>query len=175
MKRSITFAALASVAALALSACGAGLTSQTADQQSTVPGVSAQAPGQGGKGTISVRNAMLTYPGTEGYKAGSQAQVKIWLFNDSPETVQVVIKPGPDAPITSAAGADTPITIPPGGYAKPDVKFTVDQPIRNDANVPVQVNFVSVRVFDLKLSIEPPNAPAEPHKIEIETPAGEGH
>jgi hypothetical protein len=165
VKRSITFAVATAAVTFVLTGCSAGLYTQTADQKPTVPGINVSAPGRDGAGTVSVRNAMLAYPGTEGYKAGSEAQVKIWLFNNLPEPVRVVIKPG----------LETPITIPPGGYAKPDVKIPITKTIHNDASVPVSVEFVGVKQFDLKLPIEPPDAPAPPHKIELEQPAGDGH
>ncbi len=165
VKRSITFALATAAVAFALSGCGAGLYSQTADQKPTVSGVGATTPGPDGVGTVSVQNAMLAYPGTEGYKAGSQAQALIWLFNDTHEPVRVVIRPG----------LESPITIPPGGYAKPEVKFTIDRPLRNDASFPVNVEIVGLSRFDLQLPIALPDQPAPKHTIELEKPAGEGH
>ncbi|WP_117215208.1 hypothetical protein [Allorhizocola rhizosphaerae] len=165
MKRSITFALATAAVAFALSGCSAGLYTQTADQTPTVPGANVTVPGRDGVGTLSVRNATLAYPGTEGYKAGSQAQAHIWLFNDTPEPVRVVIRPG----------LESPVTIPPGGFAKPEVRFPVDKTLHNDGSFPVEVEFVGVSRFNLVLPIAPPDEPAPKHKIELDQPAGSGH
>ncbi|GAA1619864.1 hypothetical protein ACFQY4_01620 [Catellatospora bangladeshensis] len=88
MTRSITmlFAGGAAAAVLALSGCGAGMISQTADQVAAVPGFSATVPVPDG-GNIALRDAMVGYPGIKGYPAGADAPLQLRIFNDTDEPV----------------------------------------------------------------------------------------
>ncbi|MEV4411580.1 hypothetical protein [Catellatospora sp. NPDC049609] len=88
MTRSITmlFAGGAAAAVLALSGCGAGMISQTADQVAAVPGYSATVPVPGG-GNIALRDAMIAYPGVKGFPAGADAPLQLRIFNDTEQPV----------------------------------------------------------------------------------------
>lgn len=80
------FAGGAAAAVLALSGCGAGMISQTADQVAAVPGYSATVPVPGG-GNIALRDAMVAYPGIKGYPAGADAPLQLRIFNDTEKPV----------------------------------------------------------------------------------------
>ncbi|GIF81408.1 hypothetical protein Cba03nite_27570 [Catellatospora bangladeshensis] len=80
------FAGGAAAAVLALSGCGAGMISQTADQVAAVPGFSATVPVPDG-GNIALRDAMVGYPGIKGYPAGADAPLQLRIFNDTDEPV----------------------------------------------------------------------------------------
>lgn len=166
MKRSITIAVVAA-APFALAGCGTGMYSQTADQVAAVPGINVTAPGPQGNGTVSVRNATVAYAGVDGYKSGSVATVKIWLFNDTPNPVTVVVK------TDAGAVENSQVKIEPNQFAKPDVKIKLERDLRNVESLPVQVEFVGVHQFEIELPVEPPNAPAPGHTIEFEQPTGE--
>lgn len=161
MKRSITFA-VAAAAVLALSGCGTGLYSQTADQVAPVPGVNATAQGPGGVGSVDVRNATVPYPGVEGYKAGSEATLQLHLFNQTPDPVRVVV--------TSSDGTITmdDLTIEPQSYAKPDVKIKLNKDVNTVGEVQITVEFVGVVKMPLELPVAPPDQPVPAHTIEFE-------
>lgn len=80
------FAGGAAAAVLALSGCGAGMISQTADQVAAVPGYSMTVPVPGG-GNIALRDAMVAYPGIKGYPAGASAPLQLRIFNDTEQPV----------------------------------------------------------------------------------------
>jgi hypothetical protein len=159
VKRSI-ISALAAVAALALSGCGAGMNSQTTEMVPAVPGVNVSHPGAGGVGTVGVRNAALAYPGVGGYKAGSKATLHIWVFNDTPSVQTVVIKAG-------GLSVDK-FTVPAGGYSERSPKITVTKPIANQDAAEVEVEFVRVWTASLQVPVAPPTAPAPAQTIELE-------
>lgn len=154
-------------AAFALAGCGAGIHSQTAEQVAPVPGINVTAAGPQANESVAVRNAVVAYNGVDGYKAGSVATLKIWLFNDTSNPVTVVVKTNAG---TVAGGQ---VTIASREFAKPDVKVTLNQELRNVGSLPVQVEFVGVHQFDIKLPVEPPSAPAPAHTIDFGQPEGE--
>lgn len=170
VKRSITVA-MAAAAAFALAGCGVGIYSETAQKVPSVPGVNpAPAPGPDGAGTVSVRNAMLAYPGVEGYKSGADATVLVWLFNDTGNPVTVTFR--------TSAGTVTPegpITIAPNSYAAPDVKIKLSRDVGTDKSVPVTIEFSGVKPFELELPMAPPTAPVPAEKVEFEEGSGSGH
>jgi hypothetical protein len=84
-------------AALLLSGCSAGQIAETANKEASVQGVDAQA--QVDDGSVAVRNAMVGYPGPEGYESGEDAPVEVWIFNDTQSEVTVTVRAG-------EAGAD---------------------------------------------------------------------
>jgi hypothetical protein len=123
VKRSITslLVGTAAVAALALTGCSAGLNSQTADAVAAVPGVNVTAVLPSGQGSVSVRDAVIAYPGIGGYKAGANAPLATRIFNDTTAPVKVTITTDPavatgvalvnnakTAPSASATPAATP-------------------------------------------------------------------
>jgi hypothetical protein len=168
VKRSIVSALTVVAAAFALSACGTGMNSQTAQMEPAVPGANLTLDGPGGNGTIAVRNAALVYPGTEGYKAGSEATAQVWLLSNTAAEQLVVIK---------YEGQEIKrVTIKSRSFDRSELKFKVNRDVRNHESVRLTFEFVGVKQFDLDLPVAPPNAPAPAEKIELpETPGGEGH
>ncbi|MEU7766258.1 hypothetical protein AB0B25_14145 [Nocardia sp. NPDC049190] len=79
-RRMVTVAALAAGAAIALSGCGAGQISQTADQVSAVNGAHAEA------GSIALRNVHIVFPSEGGAytnSKGGKAIVALSIINNS--------------------------------------------------------------------------------------------
>jgi hypothetical protein len=170
VKRSIISAAAVAALAFALSACGTGRHSQTASMVAAVPGVSRTAPGAGDPaiaGTVSLRNAALVYPGTEGYKAGSEATALAWLFNDTPVEQRVVVK--------HQGQEIKQLTIAPGKFQRAELKFRTDKAIGSADTADISFEWVGVNVMELTLPVAPPEAPAPGEKIELPAEPGEGH
>ena len=71
---------LVMVASLTLSGCAAGKYSQTADQVAAIDGANATV------GDIAVLNVRLAPTEGEGYPAGSDARLLLWISNDGLET-----------------------------------------------------------------------------------------
>jgi hypothetical protein len=148
VKRSITLT-VAALAAFALAGCGTGVKSQTAHEVSAVPGYNVT----NNEGTVGVRNALLAYPGKDGYKAGSDATVDIRLFNNTGSPVQVVIK-SDDATVK-----DGTITVPSMGLVTPAVKLTgLKKAVNFGDGVNITVEFVGIKEFTVPLNITPPEA-----------------
>lgn len=153
MKRSIirpVIVAIAAAAALALAGCGTGINSQTSHEVAAVPGYNTT-----GDSRVGVRNALLTYPGPQGYKAGSDATIEMRLFNNTDDPVRVKI--------TSSDGTVTPdalVTVPPQGLFSPTVKLTVQKDVTTAAPVQLTVEFVGIKQFTFPVNIVPPTAPA---------------
>jgi hypothetical protein len=158
VKRSI-ISFLAIAATFALSACGTGMNSQTAEMVAPVAGISLDAVGKDGQGLLQVRNAALVYPGQQGYKAGSEATARAWLFNSTPVEQLLVIK-HQDQEIQR-------YTIPPGGAQKAEFKIKIAQDLSNASWVPVKFEWVNVKAQDAQLPIAPPEAPQPGVKIEL--------
>jgi copper(I)-binding protein len=75
--------------AVLISGCGAGQISQTANIQPAVPGAnSTVAPGA--DNAIQLRNAILAYPGVDGYHQGATAQLLLHIFNNGQRPVTLV-------------------------------------------------------------------------------------
>lgn len=149
MKRWITLAVAAIAAAFALAGCGTALDADTAGGVAAVPGYNSI-----GEERVGVRNAMLVYPGPQGYKTGSEAAVDMRLFNNTNQTVQVVVKSN------DASVKDGQLSIPPQGMIAPNVKLTG---LRKDVNfsdaIEITVEFVGIKEFTVPLNIAPPSAP----------------
>ncbi|WP_025272771.1 hypothetical protein [Haloglycomyces albus] len=65
--------AIAAAAGIGLSACGAGLNSQTEIKQSAVAGINADA------GPVSLRDLQVEFDSPEGYAEGDNAALRVWL------------------------------------------------------------------------------------------------
>ncbi|HEX2145569.1 MAG TPA: hypothetical protein VHG10_13790 [Glycomyces sp.] len=76
--------AIAGAAATALSACGAGLVTQTDTKQSAIDGVNVD------KGDLALRDLEVEYDSSEGYAAGDDAPLRIWISNEGDEEVSLV-------------------------------------------------------------------------------------
>jgi hypothetical protein len=171
VKRSIisSLAATAAVAAtFALSACGVGMRSQTAEMVAPVAGVQQDTAGRDGQGTLSVRNAALVYPGPQGYKSGSEATARLWLFNNSPFEQAVAVKYDGQEVKRS--------TIKPGSFERAEVRFKLNQDVSTAGWVPIVVEWDGAGQMTLQLPIAPPDAAQPGQKIELPAePGGEGH
>jgi hypothetical protein len=167
VKRSITLA-IATLATAALAGCGTGMYSQTADQVAPVPGYSQtyNIADQSG-GTVGVRNAHLPYPGLEGFKAGSDVQIKLWLFNNTQKPVTVVV--------TSDEGTlKEEVIIPSAQLAAPEMSLVaLKTDIKPGQSLPIKIEFVGHVVMEAILPVAPPQEalPRSP----LPGPEGEGH
>lgn len=160
--------AVVAVASFALSACGTGMSSQTAEMVPAVPGVNLDRPGTNNLGTVSVRNAALVYPGTQGYRADSEATANAWLFNNTPAEQLVVIK---------YEGQEIKrVTIKPGGFDRTELKLKLRNGVRSHDSVKVQFEWVRVTTMDIELPVAPPESPVPAEKLELPAEGGvEGH
>src|SRR5262249_38095019 len=142
--------ALAVLAAFALGGCGTGVHSQTSNMVAAVPGYNTT-----GDTRVGVRNALLTYSGAQGYKAGSEAPVELRLFNNTNQSVEVQI--------SAADGSIKPdalITVAPQGLVNPSVKLALRQDLATGQSASLTVEFVGIKEFTFPVNIAPPNAPA---------------
>ncbi|HET8681551.1 MAG TPA: hypothetical protein VFM54_06715 [Micromonosporaceae bacterium] len=129
---------VASVTVAFSAGCGTGQITGTDRQVAAVPGVSTDV--EVADGRVSLRNVLLTYPGTEGYPRGGSASVQVAIFNDteqplrvrvsSPDAAQVVLsggarangtgRPVPPTATGSPTAPGSPTASPPGnGSASP--------------------------------------------------------
>jgi hypothetical protein len=171
VKRSI-ISTLAIATAFALSACGTGMNSQTAEMVAPVAGISLDTPVKDGEGnplgTLQVRNAALVYPGPQGYKSGTEATARAWVFNMTPNEQAVAIK---------YQGQEIKrVTIKSGGYERVEMKLKLAQDVSNAQWVPVTFDWVGVTPAEAQLPIAPPEAPQPGEKVELPAePGAEGH
>jgi copper(I)-binding protein len=86
--------AIAGAAATALSACGASLGAQTEVKDSAIAGVNID------EGTIALRDLQVEFSSAEGYAAGDDAALRLWIGNEGSEEISL-------ASITSEAGTVT--------------------------------------------------------------------
>lgn len=136
-----------------------------------VPGYSETYVSQNPPGAVGIRNAYLVYPGPDGYKAGSEATAKLFLFNDTPSQVNVVIKSD-----VGTVKQDLPIVIPPDGYVLTEVKLSaLKQQIRPGESAKITVEFVGIKEFSVPLTIAPPDTPLPRSPMPAEGGATEGH
>ncbi|WP_091037359.1 hypothetical protein [Glycomyces harbinensis] len=76
--------AIAGAAATVLSACGAGQVTQTDTKQSAIAGVNVDA------GDLALRDLQVEFDSTEGYAAGDDAALRVWIANEGTEEVSLV-------------------------------------------------------------------------------------
>jgi hypothetical protein len=110
----------------------------------------------------------VVYPGPQGLKAGSEATVRAWLFNDTPVPQTVVIKfQGQELKRS---------TIKSGSFERAEVKLKVTQDVNNAGTVPVTFEWVGIKAMETQLPVAPPEAPVPGEKIELPAePGAEGH
>lgn len=168
MKRSITLATVL-LATAALAGCGTGKYSQTASQVAPVPGYSETFSISDPPGTVGVSNAHLPYSGPQGFKAGAEVPLELWLFNNTQGPLTVII--------TSKDGTikDGRVEVPVSGLVKPAVKVTgLTRDIKPGESMEVKIEFVGLKVIEKALL--PVAAPEEPlPRIPLKAPEGEGH
>ncbi|MFC3494577.1 hypothetical protein [Glycomyces rhizosphaerae] len=75
--------AIAGAAATALSACGAGLETQTDEKQSAIAGVNID------EGTIALRDLQVEFDSAEGYAVGDDAALRLWIGNEGDAEVSL--------------------------------------------------------------------------------------
>lgn len=117
---------IAGAAATALSACSAGLVTQTDTKQTAIDGVNA------GEGDIALRDLQIEFGGPEGYEAGDDAPLRVWIANDGADEVRLVGVETEAGTVTlvSAAAEETPSEAPttPGeDEAAADGESTADE------------------------------------------------
>jgi hypothetical protein len=110
--RAAALAGLAAAAAAALGACSVGQITQTAYQETPVPGVnhtfSVVAPDDKPGGSVSVRDMLIPFDGPDGYKAGATAPLQVSIFNDTTAALKVTITaPGVAQAVTFRTGSPT--------------------------------------------------------------------
>ncbi len=157
------------LATAALTGCGTGKHSQTADQVAPVPGFSEDfTTTTNPPGIIGVRNAHLPYPGVDGYKEGSEVPVKLWLFNNTRFPVKVVVT-------TAEATVKAPeIEIPPAGAVAPEVVLTgLKRAVGTAGEINAEIEFVGHTRMPVQLPVAPPDE-AGP-RVPMEATNGEGH
>lgn len=86
-RAALLLAGSAAATGLLLSGCGAGQVAETAVKVPSVQGINAQTPDNAYK----LRGLYVQYPGTEGYKAGSNAPINVVIYNDSRDPVTVTV------------------------------------------------------------------------------------
>ncbi len=169
MKRSITLATVLLAATAALAACGTGKYSQTATQVAPVPGFSQTISISNPPGTVGVSNAHLPYSGSQGFKAGAEVPLELWLFNNTQGPVTVIIS------TSNGTIKEGRVEVPVSGLVKPAVKVTgLTSGIKPGQSMEVKIDFVGYGVIER--AILPVAAPEEPlPRNPIEAPEGEGH
>jgi copper(I)-binding protein len=95
LARKVAAAAAVGAAAVLAAACSAGQTAQTAMEQSTVDGASADA------GSIALRNVRIAYPPNATYVAGSSAVLEFSAVNTGREADQLL---SVKAPVAASVG-----------------------------------------------------------------------
>jgi copper(I)-binding protein len=122
VRRSLLLAATLGTVLLAGAGCGAGQISQTADIVPAVPGANSTAT-PGGDASIQLRNALIAYPGLDGYRAGAAAPLELSVFNTGDDPVTLV------QVTTEAARSVTLETNLPTASASPTGRVSVEVPV----------------------------------------------
>ena len=99
-RRAVLVAGVATVAAAALVGCSAGQVAETALKNPSVYGVNAQ----NANGSVLIRGLAVAYNGTEGYPAGGSAPLELNLYNETKETITVLVSSQPADEATADAG-----------------------------------------------------------------------
>ncbi|MEU4220991.1 hypothetical protein [Actinoplanes sp. NPDC026623] len=90
-RRAALATGVAAVAAVALAGCSAGQVAETALKRPSNMGVNAD----NSDGSILVRNLAVQYPGTAGYKDGENAPLELGLFNQTRQSITVLVSSQP--------------------------------------------------------------------------------
>jgi hypothetical protein len=93
-RRSVLVAGVATVAAVALSACSAGQVAETAIKRPSNQGVNQN----NSNNTVGIRDFAVAYNGIEGYAAGANAPLEGGLFNLTTQEITVLISSQQPAP-----------------------------------------------------------------------------
>lgn len=76
--------AIAGAAATALSACGVGHVTQTDTKQSAIAGINID------QGDLALRDLQIEFDSAEGYAAGDDAALRVWIGNEGTDEVSLV-------------------------------------------------------------------------------------
>ncbi|GAB3656972.1 hypothetical protein [Glycomyces tarimensis] len=98
--------AIAAAAATGLSACGAGQVTQTDTKQTAVDGANVAV------GDLSLRDLEVAYASPDGYEAGDDAPLGVWISNEGTETVSLVGVESEVAEAVTLVGAGEGIDAP---------------------------------------------------------------
>jgi len=90
-RRAALLAGAAAVAVVALTGCSAGQVAETALKKPSVYGVNTQ----NSNGSVLIRGLAVTYNGPEGYEKGADAPLEVNLFNQTTESITVLISSAP--------------------------------------------------------------------------------
>ncbi|QSB04988.1 hypothetical protein [Natronoglycomyces albus] len=94
--------AVGAVAAMALSACGAGQVTWTDTKPPAIAGADAEA------GEMFLRDVQVEYPGLEGYQAGDNAPLRVFIANRGQESDSLVDVTSPDADAVTLVTGSAP-------------------------------------------------------------------
>jgi hypothetical protein len=111
-------ALLTAMAALAtVSACSAGINTQTSNQ---VPAVSGANADGGPDGKIALRDLVVVYNASAGYPRGGSAPLSVRVFNDGQTAIRLVgVDPGPAARTVMLVDESAPPTTEPPATTEP--------------------------------------------------------
>ncbi len=99
-RRAVLVAGVAGVTAAALVGCSAGQVAETALKNPSVYGVNAQNE----NGSVLVRGLAVAYNNPAGYPAGAAAPLELNLYNETKETITVLVSSQPPTDTTEGAG-----------------------------------------------------------------------
>ncbi|MET8363825.1 hypothetical protein AB0J68_23190 [Micromonospora sp. NPDC049580] len=103
-RAALLLSGMAAATSLLASGCGAGQVAETALKEPSVQGVNLTTP----NGAYSVRGLLVTYPGTEGYRAGQDAPLNAVIYNDSKSTVTVTVTTQSAREVLISGGSASP-------------------------------------------------------------------
>jgi hypothetical protein len=103
-RAALLLSGIAAATSLLASGCGAGQIAETALKEPSVQGVNLTTP----NGAYSVRGLLVTYPGTEGYRAGQDAPLNAVIYNDSKSTVTVTVTTQSAREVLISGGSASP-------------------------------------------------------------------
>jgi hypothetical protein len=99
-RRAALATGVATLAAVALAGCSAGQVAETAVKNPSIYGVNAE----NSNGSVFIRNLAVAYDGTTGYAAGDDASLQLGLYNQTKQTVTVLISSQPSTAATGKEG-----------------------------------------------------------------------
>lgn len=94
---------IAAAAATGLSACGAGQVTQTDTKQTAIAGVNVDTD------DLALRDLQVEYSSWEGYAAGDDAPLRVWISNEGDEAVSLVGVSSPAAEAVTIVGSPEPV------------------------------------------------------------------
>jgi hypothetical protein len=106
------------VAVIALAGCSAGQVAETAILKAPVTGLNTQSP----DGGLLIRNLQVVYNGPDGYNTGSTAPLEVSLFNQTEQSMTVLIssKPQKTPGVVSAEQVGVGSAAPASAEPTPD-------------------------------------------------------